>query len=217
MAEQDQQTLKLLLKKFARSELLLLSEAAQRLKVSDDYLRQFISTGKVKAFKAGQDWFIEEDWVNDFRIKLKSHLQEEIKQSGRPAKKSNWIKTIAPKKSRLADFLAAGWDRPVWAAYGLAVLALIFAALVAPIRMSPNRIAVRDSFVSLTRQTYSQPSASLATIKAIKSKTLVAKINDEDLTRFFKRILRWSRPNYPGQVAGELETGVPWPSEWKEQ
>lgn len=212
MPVQDQQTLKLLLKKFARSDLFLLSEAAQRLGVGEDYLRDLIKSGKVKAFKADQYWFIEEDWVEEFRNKLKSRLQEEIKQSTRPVKNNIWTKPIAGKKLKLIKLSATGWDRAVWATYGLAVMALAFAFLVAPIRVNPQKAAVGNGFLFLTHQVYGYPSSKLASIDGLPAKRFVAKINDEDLTKFLKRLFRPPQLNYPGQVAGESEAKIVWPN-----
>jgi len=65
------------LRQYAKTELLLLSEAAVKLRMSEDYLRSLARRGKIKAFKVGDDWLVEEGWLDDFRKHLKHDLHHE--------------------------------------------------------------------------------------------------------------------------------------------
>lgn len=102
--------------KYAKSRMLHIGEVAEELKVTENYLIDLARRGKIKAFKVGEHWFMEEDWVSDYRRIMKGLLHQadaierEIQRTGwsRPIKASRvrklfkkitWPKFVLPEFS----------------------------------------------------------------------------------------------------------------------
>jgi len=83
------------LSKYSKSQLLHLSEAAEILHVTEGHLANLMKQGKVRGFRVGEYWFMEESWVDDFRSLVKKSLAREMES----------LKSSMPH--------GHGWSRPL--------------------------------------------------------------------------------------------------------
>jgi AraC-like DNA-binding protein len=203
--------LKDMLKKYARTELLSLGELAAHLKMSEDYLHDLIRQGKIKAFKVGEYWFMEEKWLNDFRLKLKQDLtlhadnHELIAErrvrwvKGLPARRRIWPKLSLPRLS-LPRLTLPQLEQTAWvAAYAfflaLAIIGLGFTFL--PLAdLGQRRQELAGNFLIATYRVYNFP---VATLSHLQKKN----INDENLTGVLYSLIGQSQP---GKVLGQFES-----------
>lgn len=93
------QQLKESLGALAKSRLLHISEAAEQLKVTEHYLTDLVKSGKLKAFKVGEHWFVESDWVEDFRRGMHGLIKSEIGELYHRPHGQGWVKPIGKRRS----------------------------------------------------------------------------------------------------------------------
>lgn len=214
--------LKQSLRKYAQTELLLLSEAAVKLKMSEDYLRFLARRGKIKAFKVGDDWLVEESWLNDFRQRLKHDLHHETFGHGLiERRRVPWAKyyqsLLGRAKTGLSRYLKLAkfkhrhlpffhklsqkirYMLPVYLVYaGVALLGM--SLFLVPLSViSQKRQAWARGFLVASHRVYQTP------LMLCQRLTRGEKIDDEILTAAIYKFLGLKHP----RVAGEFESGSP--------
>jgi hypothetical protein len=210
MTGQSKETMKVLLKKFATSDLLLLSEAAAKLKVTEKYLEGLLKAGKIKGFKVGESWFVEEDWLNDFRCKIKQSLREESPAVRLSSGSSRSYIKVYNVKVQQPSQLKINWQLEIqkwaWGSFGLATAVICLAIFCVPfISVGAHRQELSAVFLNGVFQVYEAPQLVVGQIDRQVAWSLPTRINDEALTRFFGKLWQSSRLYRPGQVAGEVE------------
>lgn len=201
MTGQSQQTLKLLLKKFAGDGLFLLSEASEKLKVKESYLLEMINTGKLKAFKIDGHWFVEEKWLEHFKSSILASLSNELSTSGsRINRKSKWSHPVIvePESGRqnIRKFVVI----PVWQ---FSVSALVLAlAVVGVSLMSLSLWPIYEGRQQLSSVFLDSVDGFYGAPLRVGRDVANSKINDERLTEVISSVLRFP---IKGQVAGASE------------
>lgn len=175
--------------KYAKSRVFHIGEAAEELKVTEKYLIDLARKGKIKAFKIGEHWFLEEDWVNDFRKIMKNLLHEAVAiENELHGQRAGWSRNA----KRSFNF------RPVWrlsysvaiASVVLAVIGVSFSFMMLPIiNFSLHRQETAKTFLAATYQAYGYP------IKTVSNINIP--INDEKLTGALYSLMG---KKYPGQA-----------------
>lgn len=116
MSDQSQQILKSMLNKFVPDGLFSLSEASQKLRVKEDYLLKMIEAGKLKGFRIGEYWFLEEKWLESFKALIHSNLEaESLNHQSIAERHKKWsrpvaIKRHANKKINVRSLSSATWS-----------------------------------------------------------------------------------------------------------
>lgn len=198
--------MKVLLGKFAQSDLLLLSEAAAKLKVTEKYLEDLLKSGKIKGFKVGEHWFVEEAWLADFRIKIKGSLQEEKSGISRPR---SYVKVYQTKAQQPLRPKANWWpevQKWAWGSVGLAVAMICLAIFCVPfISIGIHKQELAAIFLNGVFAVYDSPRLAVKAADQQLAFAWPARIDDETLTRFFGKLWQSPRLYRPGQVAGEAD------------
>lgn len=160
--------------KYAKSRIFHLAEAAEELKVTEKYLIDLARNGKIKAFKVGEHWFIEEAWINDFRQVMKGLLHQVVEaENSLHLQRSGWSRTA--KKSFVPHPIFKLAFSTVTASVVLALLGVAFSFFTLPLLyLSLNRQAVGQAFLAGTYRVYGYP---IKTVSGIN-----IPINDERLT-----------------------------------
>ncbi len=203
---EDLKQIKKSLAKLSKSPLLHLTEAAELLHIDKNNLAELMRQGKVRGFKVGEHWFMEEAWAKDFRDLVKKSLAVEInnlKKSNAPHHQ-DWVRPLAPRrklKLRLQIYSAIIFPFKI-AAMSLAlvflcVLSSIFCLPLA--RVGLNRHLLAENFLQLTFNAYQTP------IVYSSRLSFIHQINDEKLTHIFYQL---AGKNPPGQVAGAYEINI---------
>jgi len=189
------------LAKYSSSPLLHIAEAAEKLKVTEKYLTDLAVRGKIKAYKVGEHWFMEEKWLHDFRGALRQLLDAE---TGGGLQRPGWVRQLAPRKR----IIPLGVIKPVFsfafqtvaAVFVLAFVSISFAFLTLPLaRVGLNRVTIASAFLTATYRVYGLP------LDYARSISFAGPINDEGLTHVFYRL---AGKNPPGQVAGVYEVNI---------
>lgn len=210
MNTQSAQTTKNLLNKFVTGNLFLLAEAASELKMSEDYLIKLIKAGKIKAFKVGNDWFIGETWLADFKSSVRRGLDFESEKEKLVDCSSKFVRKIRksqrPKEFSLpVIFLVNEFFKVTVSSLVLALLSFVFCGvLFLIVIVDSNKTAIAGSFISATNEFYTQPFKGVYYLQSISKKS---KVNDEVLTEFAGAVfnkIQFSSDRL-GQVAGEME------------
>jgi hypothetical protein len=187
-----------------------LAEAAGELKMSQDYLIKLIKVGKIKAFKVGQDWFIEENWLDDFKSNLRKDLDFEAEKEKLIDYSSKFVRKIR-KSQRQKEFslpvvfLVNEFFKVTVSSLALVLLSFVFCGvLFLIIIVDNNKTVIASSFISTTNEIYTSPLAGYNYLQLVSKNS---KINDEVLTEFagvvFDKV-QFSSERL-GQVAGEME------------
>jgi excisionase family DNA binding protein len=203
-----------LLRKFASTNLLLLEEVANNLKVDTDYLIKLIRSGKIKAFKVGNDWFIEESWLEDFRMAIKSSLKLEIEKENFCDYPSKFFKKLKKNKRKKNNFsyiinVVNGSFKMVITSLFLALIPFLLLILFFTVAVfDNNKQLVAEKFLTLSHNFYSTPFAGLYYIK--NNNNEFTRINDDGLTELFNDIFLGFKNNInrSGRVAGEMESEI---------
>lgn len=212
MDKQSSQTIKNLLKKFTNSNLLLVDEASEKMKVSKDYLMDLIKVGKIKAFKVGQDWFIEEDWLDDFKKTIKRGLEKELVDSGFEQTREKFFKQVSYRKikKRVFNFfdLVNGFFEFLLFSLNLSLVLTSFCVLfLSFIYLGNNKLVIAEKFIKQVDKIYSLPLELVSMTDNLMLDDNLIKIDDENLTRniglFFNKFK--NNLDRTGQVAGESE------------
>ncbi len=212
MDQQSPQTIKNLLKKFTNSNLLLVDEASEKMKMSKDYLMDLIKIGKVKAFKVGQDWFIEEDWLDDFKKIIKKGIEKELTDSGFKQTKQKFFKQVSYKKIKkkvfnFLDLINGFFDFLLFSLNFSLVLVSFSVLLFSLIYFDSNKLIIADKFTNQVDKIYSMPLKLVIMTDDLMLNNNLIKINDENLTENISNLFKEFRNNLDrnGQVAGESE------------
>lgn len=200
------------LAKYSAGTLLHIAEAAEILKVTEKYLTDQAIHGKIKAYKAGEHWFLEEKWLHDFRSSMKEILDVEIADHHFNRNHHHgWSRQLAPRRFRVPQIRVPQISIPqinfkpfvilsfqtVAAAVALTFLTAGFSFLCLPLaQVGLNRVALADNFLNATFNIYSLPLAYASNM------SWQGPIDDEKLTH---AIYRLAGKNPPGQVAGAYE------------
>ncbi|MFA5021413.1 MAG: hypothetical protein WC517_05170 [Patescibacteria group bacterium] len=185
--------------KYSKSRLLHLAEAAKELKVTEKYLAELARRGKVKAFRVGEHWFLEEKWLNDFRGVMKGLLGEEVAGADEVRQPSaNWVRSLPLRKRLWPAFnfrqALVLVSQTAVAAVILSLVGLGFGLLCLPLAsVGLNRDSIAVNFLAATYRAYGAPAAVAGRL------AVDLPINDEDLTI--------SLYNLAGRVAGAYEAG----------
>jgi len=188
--------------KYSKSRLFHLAEAAKELKVTEKYLAELARCGKIKAFRVGEHWFLEEKWLNDFRGAIKGLLGEAVagnNEAYRPS--ANWVRSLPLRKHfgpafnfRRAVILVS---QTAVAAIVLSIVGLGFGLLCLPLAsVGLNRDLIAVNFLTAIYKTYGAP------VAIVNELARDLPINDENLTISLYKLAGQS---VPGQVAGAYE------------
>lgn len=108
------------MEKGSNKKYLTLAELAKGGFFSLEYLQSAVKSRKLKAFKAGEDWFTTQNWFSDFKNELKQTIQAETGNSSRgvrllPERYFFWARFwrfFAP--ALIASFLSTAVLAGVW-------------------------------------------------------------------------------------------------------
>jgi len=187
--------------KYAKSRVFHIGEAAEELKVTEKYLIDLARQGKIKAFKIGEHWFLEEDWVNDFRKIMRNLLHEAVATENEfYGQRSGWSRNA----KRSFNF------RPVWRlSYSVAAVSVIlafigvsFSFLMLPIiNFSLHRQEAARTFLAFAYKAYGYPIEVVSDIDI--------PINDERLTGAIYSLMGKNTPEQacPPALGGAADCG----------
>lgn len=210
MPDQSKETMKVLLGKFAQSDLLLLSEAATKLKVTEKYLEGLLRSGKIKGFKVGEHWFVEEAWLDDFRRKIKQSIQEAVPARRRASHSTrSYVKVYRTNKQQSLRPKIDWWpavQKWAWSSVGLAVAMICLAFFCVPfISIGMQKQELAAIFLNGVFKVYETPRLEAERVDRRLVLVLPSRIDDEALTRFLSNLWQSHRLYRPGQVAGETD------------
>ncbi|MFA6228218.1 MAG: hypothetical protein WC668_03455 [Patescibacteria group bacterium] len=181
-----------------QTELVALSEAAKKFNVRRQYLVNLAVKGKLKAFKVGEEWYAEPKRLAEFLSGLHQHLDKEL-ENHLPTRPSVWVQTrrVKPvsKKSFFWRHLAGEAAlATVTAAVGVGLI-ISFMPRNSYLLVYCSKYFLNYTFIPAAQAVYQAP-------VDLVGQTILAKIDDEIITRKIEWLIKYNLMKRRGRVAG---------------